>query len=89
MFCLLFMATSLLRSLDFPIHTLIDLMLARPPRELLSILTGHEKNDLKENKDKNPTNYSLLCWAQGKAMFSRFKTAVERDRPWVSSETLL
>lgn len=87
MFCLLFMAASL-RSLDFPIHTLIDLMLARPPREL-SILTGHEKNDLKESKDKNPTNYSFLCWAQGKAMFSRFKTAAERDRPWASSETLL
>ena len=50
-----------LRSLDFPVRTWIDLMLTRPPRELLFILTGHEKNDLKKSKNKNPTNSTVAC----------------------------
>ena len=85
--CLLFMAT-FLRSLDFPICTLIDLMLARPPRELLSILTGHEKNDLKNSKNKNPTNSTVACAGYKVNSCLAGSRELLRDRPWAYSETL-
>lgn len=45
-------------SLDLPTKTLIELMFAMPPGELLSILTGHEKND-QEKQKQNPTTSAV------------------------------